>query len=236
MQEQPNGSSSAGYPLLKKDTAKEPSFRKSLRKSVHAQNKIVSLRKEQTTNYFLNKFLRHMKRIILLALSLCCMLAASAQSSPEAKARVAEIRKIYAQAKKDMELPSTNKTVVTSNSRYEGVPRKETVTYYHKIQPVEDGPVESIFIPYLITNNFDIPGNKFYQEFLLDEEGTLVFYYEKNEGHETRLYFGTEEQGADDEGLVHEINTNGRTMDPPFACRLANELLHAFNLLLNREF
>ena len=177
-----------------------------------------------------------MKRIILLTLSLCCMLAASAQSSPQGKARVAEIRKMYAQAKKDMELPSTNKTVVTSNIRLEGTPRKETVTYYHKVQPEEDGPMTYIFVPYLITNNFDVPGNKYYQEFLLDNVGNLVFYYEKNEGRETRLYFGTEEQGAGDEGLVYEINTDSRTMEPVFVYRMANELIHAFNLLLNREF
>jgi hypothetical protein len=63
----------------------------------------------------------------------------------------------------------------------------------------------------------------------------LIFYYEKNEGNETRFYFGKEDE-VNDEGLVHEINTSHRVMEPPFACRVGGELMHAFHLLMNREF
>ena len=52
---------------------------------------------------------------------------------------------------------------------------------------------------------------------------------------ETRLYFG-KEGDADDGGLIYEINTGSRTMEPVFAQRVGQELSHAFHLLMNREF
>ena len=50
------------------------------------------------------------------------------------------------------------------------------------------------------------------------------------------MYFGSEAQGAGEEGLVHEINSSSRTMEPSFASRVGYELTNAFHLLMNREF
>lgn len=190
-----------------------------------------------------------MRRTLLVMIGFCCLLTAGAQSSPQAKARVAEIRKLYGQAKQDIAnsqkmeqegLPP-NETVVNSNYMMPGSGPGKCVTHYYYTLDYEEEADRYLFNPYLITNSYNIAAHKYYQEFLFDNEGNLVFYYEKNnqsgQDAETRLYFGSEKQGAGEEGLVHEINSNGsRTMEPPFACRVGYELMNAFNNLMNREF
>ena len=184
-----------------------------------------------------------MKRLILTATALCCLLTASAQSSPAGKARVAEIRKMYAEAKKSIEtsqklakegLPS-NETVVDSNYMLPGSGPGKCVTHYYYSLEFDETLGRYFFKPYFVTNSYNVAVNKYYQEFLYDDEGNLVFYYEKNDGNETRLYFGSEGQGGTD-GLVHEINSNGRTAEPWLAHRIGDELTSAFHFLMNREF
>lgn len=179
-----------------------------------------------------------MKKLSFLFLSLCISLAAMAQSNDP---RVAEIRKMYTEAKKNIEASErkekqgqpSNITRAVSNYRLGHGAGKVTTTYYFNEK--DDEELERYFFqPYFIVNNFNTPGNKYYQEFLFDEEGDLAFYYEKNEGNETRFYFS--KNGDGDEGLVHEINSSSRTIEPPFALRIAHELGNAFHLLMNREF
>lgn len=192
--------------------------------------------------------MKNMKRVFLISIGLCCLLTAGAQSSPAAKARVAEIRKLYTQAKQDIansqklakEGTPANETVVNSNYMLPGSgPGKCTTHYYYTLQE-DENLGRFFFTPYFITNSYNVAAHTYYQEFLYDKEGDLVFYYEKNnqsgKDEETRLYFGSEAQGAGEEGLVHEINSGSRTMEPAFANRVGNELTNAFHLLMNREF
>ena len=183
-----------------------------------------------------------MRNVIVLLMCMMSVVSMQAQSSPEAKARVAQIRKAYTEAKNkaaDADQLSkagkpANMTVVNSSYTLGNGAGKVTTLYYYSQR--EDKELERYFYePYLITNNYNTPGNKYYQEFLFDKDSNLMFYYEKNEGNETRLYFGRDGEN-NDEGLVYEINTSYRTMEPPFACRVGGELMHAFHLLMNREF
>ena len=185
-----------------------------------------------------------MKRIdiFLLLVLLMGSMAAQAQQSPEAKARVAQIRKAYTEAKNNVAAADkaakagkpTNMTVV--NSIYTlGLGAGSVTTTYYFTEEEDTLLGRSFYKPYFIVNNYNTPGNKYYQEFLYDKDDDLIFYYEKNGGQETRLYFGKEGEN-DDEGLVYEINTSSRTMEPPFAHRVGGELMHAFHLLMNREF
>ena len=169
-------------------------------------------------------------------------LGAQAQSSPEAKARVTQIRQAYTQARKNVEQSEqlkkagkpANMTVVNSSYTLGEGAGTVTTTYYFTQE--EDTNLGRYFYePYFIVNNYNTPGNKYYQEFLFDKEGSLIFYYEKNEGNETRLYFGKDGESNED-GLVYEINSSSRTMEPPFACRVGYELKNAFHFLMNREF
>ena len=176
----------------------------------------------------------------MLLLSICQ--TAGAQQTSSNSERVAQIRKIYNQATQEVakadklakQGKASNRTIVNSSYKLGTSPGSNVVSYYYN--DIDDENLERyIYRPYFITNNFDTPGNKYYQEFLFDSEENLIFYYEKNEGQETRLYFSPDSDN-DDGGLVYEINTSSRTIEPVFAKRVAMELMHAFHLLMNREF
>ncbi|MBR5656242.1 MAG: hypothetical protein IKW98_06110 [Prevotella sp.] len=177
-----------------------------------------------------------MRKTIMMALG--CLLFALTASAQD---RVAEIRKMYSEAKKNIEVaerkekqgkPSDMTRAVSNYTLPNGTVGKVTTTYYFKTKENKD--VERYFFhPYFIVNTYDV-GFKYYQEFLFDDDEQLAFYYEKNSGDETRFYFSANED--DEEGIVHEINSSSRTIQPPFAHRIAMELLSAFNLLMNREF
>lgn len=179
------------------------------------------------------------KRMTLLLWCTVFAISAIAQSRD---ARVAEIRKMYAEAKKNMEVAErkekqgqpSDMTRAVSNYNLGYGSGKVTTTYYFDETSDEDAE-RYFFQPYFIVNNFNTPGNKYYQEFLFDKDGDLAFYYEKNNGNETRLYFSKNYEDTE-EGIVYEINSSSRTMEPPFAHRIASELVAAFNLLMNREF
>ena len=151
-----------------------------------------------------------------MLLMLSCHCGMQAQSD---NPRVAEIRKMYAKAKQDIS--------DAQKLAKEGHPANETVVN------------SNFFNPYFITNSYNVAAHKYYQEFLYDKEGNLAFYYEKNnqsgKDEETRLYFADENQKAVD-GIVYEINTRSRTIEPPFALRIGQELMTAFHNLMNREF
>ena len=172
-------------------------------------------------------------------ISLLLLLFVFAGTLQAQNAQVAKIRKMYAQAKETMaqkkkaELPP-DETVVTSNYMAAGAgPVKDVTRYYYSGDYDEDLGREAYEV-YFMVRKYNVGAVDYYQEFLFDEEGDLAFYYEKNEGNETRFYFS--KNGDGDEGLVHEINSSSRTIEPPFALRIAHELGNAFHLLMNREF
>jgi hypothetical protein len=181
------------------------------------------------------------RKVLFAMMCLLGSISAQAQNSPEAKARVAEIRKAYAEAKKNVATADqlvkagkpANRTEVNSSYTLGEGAGKVTTQYYFSCE--EDTNLGRYFYePYFIVNNYHTPGYKYYQEFLYDKEGNLMFYYEKNDGRETRLYF--DKNGESEEGVVYEINTSSRTMEPPFAHRVGGELRNAFHFLMNREF
>jgi hypothetical protein len=188
-----------------------------------------------------------MNRIIFVLASAFFALTVGAQSTPVTKARVAEIRKLYTQAKQDIanaqkkakEGAPANETVVNSNYMLPGNGPGKCATHYYYTLKEDENLGRFFFTPYFITNSYNVAAHKYYQEFLYDKEGNLVFYYEKNnqsgKDEETRFYFA--QDGLDtEEGLVYEINTGSRQMEPPFVYRLGSELLNAFHFLMNREF
>ena len=186
------------------------------------------------------------KTLLAVCALLLAFASASAQTSAPAKARVAEIKKIYANAKASIARADSMKTdglprndlVVTGDYMVAGAGPCTDVTHSYFAGDYDEDLERQFYQPYFITHSYNVAANKFYQEFLFDEEGNLVFYYEKDgsEDNETRFYFGSEEEGADDDGLVHEITKGSRTIDPVFAVRYGYELTNAFNFLMNREF
>ncbi len=144
------------------------------------------------------------------------------------------IRKRYAEVKemqklrKEAELPP-NQTVVTSNYMAAGAGPVNDVTTYFYLGDYDEDLNRQIYAVNFIVRKYNVGATEFYQEFLFDEDGILIFYFEKSDKDETRYYWGYNELVKEDvkgECLTDEVN----------AYRLSQELLNAFNLLMNREF
>lgn len=147
---------------------------------------------------------------------------------------IANIRKKYAQvkqrqdSKKKAELPP-DETVITSNYMAAGAgPVKDVTRYYYDGDFDEDLGREDYKV-YFMVRKYNVGAKGFYQEFLYDDDGSLIFFFEKSDTNETRYYWSKD-------GLAKEDIKGEPLTDEVFACRLSNELKNAFNLLMNREF
>ena len=177
-----------------------------------------------------------MKKILFTVALFLSAMAAQAQSTPEMKKDVADIRKMYAEAKQEMEgldnmeregLPP-NKTVFSSNYNESGTgPTKEVISYYHRgaYDEEADMPFQR---PFFIMRKFNVAATEHYQEFLYDKEGNLKFFFEKNPDGETRYYFCRSD--------VYNVVKGSMSMDCGFASRLSSELINAFDIIRNRNW
>lgn len=170
-----------------------------------------------------------MKKIVLsIILCLCALGSVQAQN-----AQVANIRKMYAEAKeiiankKKAEVPP-DETVVTSNYMAPGAGPIKDVTHYFYSGEYDENLRNVYYTPYFITRSYNVGARDFYEEFLFDK-GSLVFYFSKSQNDETRYYFGAG-------GFFHEVIKGEKQMDEVFALRLANDLVEAFHRLMNREY
>ena len=170
-------------------------------------------------------------RLIGLSLLFCLLLGTvQAQAQNE---QLAKIRKMYAEAKesvehrKKAELPS-NETVVTSDYMAPGAGPIKDVTHYFYDCDYDEEVSTYIYTPNFITRKHNVGAMDYYEEFLFDK-GSLVFYFCKNEGNETRYYWGAN-------GFFHEMVKGERTMDDAFAARLAGDLKAAFDKMMNRDY
>lgn len=169
-----------------------------------------------------------MKRIALFLTVVLAVMSAQAQSD-----QLAKIRKMYAEVKasveqrKKAELPS-NETVVTSDYMAPGAGSVKDVTHYFYDCDYDEEVSTYIYTPNFITRKHNVGAMEYYEEFLFDK-GSLVFYFCKNEGSETRYYWGAN-------GFFHEIVKGERTMDDAFAARLAGDLKAAFDKMMNRDY
>lgn len=147
--------------------------------------------------------------------------------------QVAQIRKLYAQAKETMaqkkkaELPP-DETVVTSNYMAAGAGPIKDVTHYFYSGNFDENLGNQYYTPYFITRKYNVGAREYYEEFLFDK-GSLVFYFNKSQNDETRYYWGSG-------GFFHQDVKGQKMMDEVFATRLANDLMEAFHRLMNREF
>ena len=147
--------------------------------------------------------------------------------------QVAQIRKLYAQAKETMaqkkkaELPP-DETVVTSNYMAAGAGPIKDVTHYFYSGDFDENLGNQYYTPYFITRKYNVGAREYYEEFLFDK-GSLVFYFNKSQNDETRYYWGSG-------GFFHQDVKGQKMMDEVFATRLAHDLMEAFHRLMNREF
>lgn len=180
------------------------------------------------------------RKVLLLTLLVFSCMTIQAQSTPQAKARVAEIRKMYAAAK-DMVEKNGKEGTPRSDTEIVGQyvvpgtgPTKEVIHYYYELQT--DGELGVPFYQsYLITRKYNVAAREFYQEFLYDKERhelVFAFLQEKlpdGSVNETRYYWG-------ESGMVHETVKGERLMDEVFTMRKGRELVDALNMLMNQDY
>ncbi len=180
------------------------------------------------------------RKVLLLTLLVFSCMTLQAQSSPQAKARVAEIRKMYADAKDLVEkngkgnTPRSDTEIVSQYVVPGTGPTKEVIHYYYELQTDEDLGVP-FYQSYLITRKYNVAAREFYQEFLYDKkshEVVFAFLQEKlpnGSANETRYYWG-------ESGMVHETVKGERLMDEVFTLRKGRELVDALNMLMNQDY
>ena len=177
-----------------------------------------------------------MKKILFTIALIVSAMTVQAQTTPEARKDVADIRRLYAEAKKEMEgydrMESEgqppNKTVFSSNYNEAGTgPTKEVITYYFRVAYDEEAGMP-FHRPFFITRKFNVAAREFYQEFLYDHGGDLKFFFEKGPEGETRYYFCRDD--------VYDVVKGAMSMDCGFASRLSMELTSAFNIIRNRHW
>ena len=176
-----------------------------------------------------------MKRVLLFAFALCCLFGAQAQNSPEVKARIAEIRKMYADVKetqeflKQAELPP-NETVITNDYMAPGAgPIVDTYHYYYSGDFSEEAG-DVLYVPFFITRKYNVGARDYYEEILFDDDGSLAFFYEKTYLGECRIYFSKGE-------VIHIIKDEEADLmhgdDTELLLKYCNRLLSSFNMIMN---
>ena len=184
-----------------------------------------------------------MKRITIYGILLMMALTMQAQTSAKAKERVAEVRKLYTEAKERMayndqeDYPAKSNMEVTYNYMAPGAgPIKHYIKYYMDAVDDEEG-ILLRHKPYFVSDSYNSGARKLYEEYLLDEEtGKLVFAYayeengdaSKNEG---RYYF------YKDGSLAHKdvkVNTEwGAFFDEKYVKAQAEYLRKGFNFIFH---
>lgn len=153
---------------------------------------------------------------------------------------VAQIRIRYTQAKEMINYNNTipeakNQLIVNGSFMCPATGhRDEQIQYYFTSNYKEDVD-RYVSIPYFIMRSYNVAARSFYEEFLYDEQGTLIFSYCKNDNFEggideSRYYWDGDGQ------LVHTLIQGQPTTDDILPSRLSADLLEAFHRLMDREF
>ncbi len=175
-----------------------------------------------------------MKQILSLLL-LLVSIATQAQTGKAAQ-QVAQIRARYAEAKKMMaeegkDWTTANHVLVNATYMCPGTgPRDEAVQFYFTLELNED---ESEYFrrPYLITRSYNVAPRKFYEEYLYDAKGNLIFFYSSNDSYESeakdesRFYW----QGGK---LVHQQKQGETLYSADEAKEMSEHFLQTFRMLV----
>ncbi len=167
-----------------------------------------------------------------------------AQNTQQSKDRLAEIRRIYNEAQANAKRSADNMVSVTQREKSDGHTSIVTQDFFYTV-----GIVEGLEIPYYKLNLLrrTVKGTiDTYEEFLFDEEESLVFYFysgeeEKGVKVETRWYAGAADDGTaltvkkfTDTKTSKDVTSRyadrlGMPWDEGFLHRYANDMQEAFN-------
>ena len=188
-------------------------------------------------------------KIRLSSLSILVMVFAfattsMAQNTQQSKDRLAEIRRIYNEAQANAKRSADNMVSVTQREKSDGHTSIVTQDFFYTV-----GIVEGLEIPYYKLNLLrrTVKGTiDTYEEFLFDDEESLVFYFysgeeEKGVKVETRWYAGAADDGTaltvkkfTDTKTSKDVTSRyadrlGMPWDEGFMHRYANDMQEAFN-------
>lgn len=147
--------------------------------------------------------------------------------------QLAAIRKLYADAKKNIEqrkeaeLPP-DELVLTGNYMAAGAGPINAVTHYYFSGDYSEERSSEYYQTYFITRKFNVGAMDYYQELLYDDEGTLVFFFEKQGDNETRYYWGPDY-------FQHEVIKGERLSEVDYVLRLSQSLILSFTYQMNGE-
>lgn len=167
-----------------------------------------------------------------------------AQNTQQSKDRLAEIRRIYNEAQANAKRSADNMVSVTQREKSDGHTSFVTQDFFYTV-----GIVEGLEIPYYKLNLLrrTVKGTiDTYEEFLFDDEESLVFYFysgeeEKGVKVETRWYAGAADDGTaltvkkfTDTKTSKDVTSRyadrlGMPWDEGFLHRYANDMQEAFN-------
>ena len=184
-----------------------------------------------------------MRTVRLILLCLLAGISMQAQQSQKASDRVAEIRRLYAEAKELMagqhvEENANYEMTVTSNHVIPALgPVNETIHDYFGLDDEkfeEDLTLE--YHPYFITRSYHLAAPAYYEEYLLDRKtGNLIFYFQSSESieqegarNEVRYYWDSSGQK-----LVHQTQQGTDAASEGVAQHHARRLKEAFQHLVN---
>lgn len=181
------------------------------------------------------------KFFITFIVCLTASLAMQIQAQEVTQDEIAGIRAAYSAAKEQMELNSHADEMNVPRSDMEisshyvipgSGPTEDVIHYYFTM---DEDPETGLYIykPYLVTRSFNIAARKFYQEYLIDKESRLLFFFQSNDAieggtDETRFYYGRHG--------VHKAVKGDATLDEEFCTRTAQELISAFSLIMNSDY
>lgn len=184
-----------------------------------------------------------MKIFTIYGILLLMALTMQAQTSAKAKERVAEVKKLYTEAKERMayndqeDYPAKSNMEVTYYYMAPGAgPIKHYVKYYIDSEETDEGEILG-FRTYFVSDSYNSGARKIYEEYLLDEKtGTLIFAYayeengdgSKNEG---RYYY------SKDGSLAHKdvkVNSEwGAFFNEKYVKSKAANLRKAQSMMMN---
>ena len=165
------------------------------------------------------------------------------QAQEATQDEIAGIRAAYSAAKEQMELNSHADEMNVPRSDMEisshyiipgSGPTEDVIHYYFTM---DDDPETGSYVykPYLVTRSFNIAAHQFYQEYLIDKESRLLFFFQSQSNDaieggtaETRFYYG--KHG------VHKAVKGDATLDEELCIRSAQELISAFGLIMNNDY
>ena len=182
-----------------------------------------------------------MRTVRLILLCLLAGISMQAQQSQKASDRVAEIRRLYAEAKELMagqhvEENANYEMTVTSNHVIPALgPVNETKHYYfglddEKIE--EDLTLE--YRPYFITRSYQLGPRQYYEEYLFDRKTRkLTFFFRTNDTDEgdkaeARYYWG-----KDGQEVMHQTTKGDDPASEGEATMQAERMQQAFQLLVS---